>query len=118
MKRGLFLMLLAATLLFSADVTGKWKGLLTGADQERQLTFDLTMKGPAVTGSVTGLADNSLEVKDGKVDGDVVTFWVQSEYQGQPVKLMYKGQIAAGEIHFTMSNEEGSWSTDLLVKKS
>jgi hypothetical protein len=111
-------LVVVATLLFAADITGKWKGALTGADQERPLTFDLTVKAGAVTGTVAGLADHALEVKDGKVTGDAVTFWVQSEYQGQPVKLMYKGQISGNEIHFNISNEEGSWNTDLVAKKS
>ena len=113
-----FALALLATLLLAADISGKWKGTLTGADQERPLTFDLTVKADTVTGTVSGLADHALEVKDGKVTGDVVTFWVQSEYQGQPVKLMYKGQISGSEIHFNISNEEGSWSTDLVAKKS
>ena len=120
MKRGLlvcFLLVLLGTLLFAADVTGQWKGQLVGADRERELTFDLAAKGDALTGTVSGLADHPLEIKAGKIEGEVVSFWVQSEYQGQPVKLMYKGQVSGSEIRFKMSNEEGSWSTDLVAKK-
>jgi hypothetical protein len=120
MKRALVttaLVALAATLLLSADIDGKWKGMLTGADQNRELTFDFTVKGETLAGTVTGMLDHPLEIKDGKIQGNAVTFWIQSEYQGQPVKLVYKGQVSGSEIRFNMGNEEGSWSTDLVAKK-
>ena len=121
MKRALILPALlasAAALLLSADITGKWKGSFTGGDQERVLTFDFAARGDALSGTVSGMLDHPLEIKDGKIQGDAVTFWIQSEYQGQPVKLVYKGKVSAGEIHFTLGNEEGSWSTELVAKKS
>jgi opacity protein-like surface antigen len=121
MKRALLLsalLALFATLVFCADITGKWKGTFAGGDQERELTFDFAVKGDALTGTVSGMLDHALEIKDGKIQGDSVTFWIQSEYQGQPVKLMYKGQVSGSEIRFSMGNEEGSWSTDLVAKKS
>jgi hypothetical protein len=58
-----------------------------------------------------------LEIKAGKIGGEAVSFWVQSEYQGQAVKLMYQGQVSGDEIRFKMSNEEGNWSTDPVVRK-
>lgn len=121
MKRAFILtgiLALLATLMFAADITGKWKGSFTGGDQERVLTFDFAAKGEALSGTVSGMLDHPLEIKDGKIQGDAVTFWIQSEYQGQQVKLVYKGKVSAGEIQFTMGNEEGSWSTELVAKKS
>jgi hypothetical protein len=112
------LLTLLATLLFSADITGKWKGQLTGADRDRDLTFDLVVKGEAVTGTVSGVLDHALEIKDGKVQGDTVSFWVPAEYQGQSLKLKYSGQISGSEIRFTLSLEEGTWSTTLVAKKT
>ena len=64
------------------------------------------------------MADHPLEIQAGKLEGEAVTFWVQSEYQGQAVKLMFKGQVSGSEIRFHLSNEEGSWSTELVAKKS
>ena len=121
MKRAWFLFTLLAlltTLLFSADITGKWKGMFVGADSDRELTFDFTVKGEALTGTVSGMLDHAVEIKDGKIQGSAVTFSILSEYQGQAVKLLYKGQVSAGEIHFTIGNEEGGWSTELVAKKS
>jgi hypothetical protein len=107
-----------AALLFSADITGTWKGQLVAADRDRELTFDFAVKGEALSGTVSGMADHPLEIQAGKLEGEAVTFWVQSEYQGQAVKLMFKGQVSGSEIRFHISNEEGSWSTELVAKKS
>ena len=40
-----------------------------------------------------------------------------AEYQGQAIKLVFKGQVLESEIHFTMGLDDGSWSTDLVAKK-
>jgi hypothetical protein len=40
-----------------------------------------------------------------------------AEYQGQPIKLVFKGQVLESEIHLTMGLEDGIWGTDVVVKK-
>jgi hypothetical protein len=111
------LLLLLATLLYCADATGKWKGTFDAPDGTHELTFDLKASGDVLTGAISGLAGEAIEVKDGKIQGDTVSFWVMTEYQGQPIKLVFKGQVLESEIHFTMGLDDGSWSTDLVVKK-
>ena len=106
-----------AALLLGADVSGKWKGSFGGGGGDRDLTFDLKASGATLTGTVSGMLDKPIEIKDGKVEGDTVSFWLMSEYQGQPVKLVYKGAASASEIRFTMGTEDGGWSTELVAKK-
>lgn len=120
MKRALALvvsLLLAATMLAAADISGKWKGQFQGGDSTRELAFDFKVQGENLTGTVTGLRDKTLEIKDGKVQGDSVTFWVMSEWQGEPVKLVFKGQLSGSEIRFTMGTEDGGWSTEVTAKR-
>jgi hypothetical protein len=119
MKRARFIfisMALLAATLAAADINGKWKGPMQAGD--RELTFDLKADGARLTGTVSGLVDKALEIKDGKVEGDTVSFWVMSEYQGQPVKLVYKGQASANEIRFNMGTEDGSWGTEIAAKRA
>ena len=111
------LLLVLATLLYSADATGKWKGTFEAPDGTHELTFDLKTSGDTLTGAINGLVAGASEIKDGKVEADTVSFWAMAEYQGQPLKLVYKGQVLENEIHFTMGLDDGSWSTDLVVKK-
>ncbi len=121
MRRNIVLagaILLALTALAAAaDLTGKWQGSFTFQDQAVPLTFD--MKGSTeVTGTVTGFPSGVTELKDGKLDADNLTFWVMIEYEGSPVKLVFKGKVQESEIKFTFGTEDGSFSTDFVAKKA
>ena len=80
------------------------------------LTFHLTVAGSAVTGTVEGLPTTPAEIHDGKVDGDTVTFWVNTDYEGQTYKLVYKGKISEGQIDFSFGTDDGSWGATLTAK--
>jgi hypothetical protein len=121
MKRtltGIGILFLLAASAFAADATGKWKGSFEVPNGPvLNLTFDLKAADAALTGTVTGMLDHALEIKDGKVEGDSVSFWITSEYQGNPIKLMYTGKVGDGQIQFTMGTEDGGWSTQIVAKK-
>ena len=100
------------------DVTGSWKGAFDFEGSSVALTFHLTAAAGALTGTVEGLATTPAEIEDGKVDGDTVTFTVTTDYQGSPVKLLYKGKVSADGIKFEFGTEDGSWGTELTATKS
>src|ERR1700676_5566096 len=89
---------LTAAWLTAADVTGKWAASFAVEDTKVDLTFDLKASGNTLTGTVGGLPTASVEIKDGKIDGAKVTFWVVTDYQGSPIKLVYTGEISGAEI--------------------
>ena len=41
-----------------------------------------------------------------------------SEYQGNPIKLLYTGKVGEGQIQFTMGTEDGGWSTEIVARKA
>jgi hypothetical protein len=112
-------MALAAGLLAAADAAGTWKGSFDLNGATVSLTFNLKASDTGVSGTIDidGLPNKPSEIKDGKVDGDSITFWSMTEYEGNPIKLVYKGKIAADQITFTMGTEDGSWSTDVVAKR-
>lgn len=101
----------------AADVSGVWKGSFDFQGSAIALTLNLKVDGTTVTGTVEGLPTTPAEIHDGKVVGDVVTFWLNSDYQGETYKLVYKGTVTAEKIDFSFGTEDGTWSTDLTVKK-
>ncbi len=113
----LFALLTLAATAAAADATGKWKGNLETDDGSRELTFILKAEGGKLTGTVAGLLDRSVDVNEGKVEGAIITFSVISEWDGNAVKLVYKGELADDEIKFTMGTEDGSWSTEIKAKR-
>ena len=120
MKRNLFvagLLVLVAGLASAADLTGKWAGSFKYNDQAVPVTVDL--KGTTeISGTVTGMPGGVLPIKDGKLDGESLSFWITIDYQGNPVKIVYKGKVNGDEIRFTLGTEDGSWGTEMVAKKS
>ena len=101
-----------------ADVTGAWKGTFDFEGHPMPLTFNFKSAGAAVTGDVEGMGPTPVEIHDGKVDGDTVTFWLNSDYQGQTYALNYKGKVAHGQIDFDFGVADGSWGSTITVKKN
>jgi hypothetical protein len=115
---GLFAFLAVLPSARAADVTGTWKGAFDFQGTSVPLTFHLTAAGGAVTGTIEGLPTGAAEIHDGKVDGDAVTFWVNTDYEGTTYKIVYKGKISEGQIEFSFGTEDGSWGASMIVKNS
>jgi hypothetical protein len=100
------------------DVTGTWKGSFESQGTTFSLTIHLSSSAGVVTGTVEGLPTTPAEIHEGKLDGDTVSFWLNTDYQGQKYKLIYKGKLSAGQIAFTLGIDDGSWSTDMTATKA
>lgn len=72
---------LAATTIFAADVTGKWRGFVNRADGTRQtdLILEVAKDGDAIKGSVGPGDEDPRPLKDAKLEGDKLTFKVEAE---------------------------------------
>ena len=104
--------------LFAADLSGSYKGAFDFQGSSVPLTINLKIEGGAVTGTVEGLPTTPAEIHEGTLAGDTVNFWVNTDYQGQTYKLVYKGKIAADHINFDFGTEDGSWGTELTATKA
>ncbi len=113
---GFFLLLAGA--LSAADLTGAWKGAFDFQGTAVPLTFNLKASGESLTGNVEGYPTTPTDIHDGKIQGDTVTFWVTTDYQGQTYKLVYKGQVAGNEIHFTFGTEDDNFRAEVVAKRA
>jgi uncharacterized membrane protein len=98
-------------------VSGIWNGSFDFQGTNIPLTFHLTSSAGIVTGTVEGLPTSPAEIHEGKLDGDTVTFWLNTDYEGQTYKLVYKGKVSAGQIEFSFGTDDGSWGTELTATK-
>jgi hypothetical protein len=110
---------LAATLVaHAADITGKWTAQVPGRDgQMQETTFTFKVEGETLTGTTTGMGGER-PISDGTVKGDAVAFSVVANFQGNDVKILYKGTVAGGEIKFTRQREGGERVTEFVAKKA
>jgi hypothetical protein len=101
----------------AADLSGVWKGTFNFNDHDVATTLNLKVSGAAVTGTVEGLPTSPADIHDGKLDGNTISFWVNTDYQGDTYKLMFKGTAKDEQIDFAFGTEDGSWGTSLSVKR-
>lgn len=99
------LVLMLATLVMAADVTGKWTAQVPGrGGQTTETTFNFKVEGDKLTGTMSSQMGEAA-ISDGKVSGDDISFSVTREVQGNSFKIIYKGKVAGEEIKFTRTIE-------------
>jgi hypothetical protein len=105
MTTGFLLGLLSLTAL-AADVSGKWTAQVPGrGGQTREATFNFKVDGSTLTGTVSGRGGD-MPIADGKIDGDTISFTQTMEFNGNSMKLVYKGTVSGDSIKFTRSAME------------
>jgi enterochelin esterase-like enzyme len=100
----LFAVVAATFSTFAADITGTWKAEFETQRGLQKYTFTLKQDGTNVTGkaSVEREGDKrEAELKEGKVEGDTVTFVEPLKIQENDVRITYTGKISGSEIKFT-----------------
>jgi hypothetical protein len=106
----------SALISFAADVSGKYKTSFTSPDgQTREGTMTLKADGEKLTGTVSG-RQGDVEISEGKVSGDNVSFVVVRNFGGNEFKMNYKGKVMGDEIKFTIDFGQGSF--EMTAKKA
>ena len=104
--------------LVAADVTGTWKAEFDTQIGAQKYTYTLKQDGTAVTGRASsdiGGEKREAELKEGKLDGDTISFVELLNFQGNDVRITYTGKVAANEIKFT--REVGDFAKEELVAR-
>ena len=111
----LALALLVQTTLRAADITGTWKASFDTPLGTQNYTYELKVSGNQLTGKAK--SDNGeSELKNGKVDGDKVSFVETLTIMGMTLEVTYAGTVTSDdEIKFT--RDVGGFATEELVAK-
>ena len=108
--------LLAATPAFAADVDGKWAGTISVAGVgDVPVAFEFKADGATLTGSTLSPDGMSVNIKDGKIEGDKITFLVSLDFGGMPLDIAYSGVVSTEELK--MKAEVVGMTMDFVVKK-
>ena len=91
----------------SAD--GTWKLTMQTPIGERKLTLALQNAGGALTGKLSGEDGNSIDIYDGKLGGDGVS-WKANIKNPMPLTLAFTGTVDGDKVAGTVSaGAVGSW---------
>jgi len=93
----------------AADATGVWTGevkLPTG--QALPFIARLTQQGDKITGKLDGInGAPDVEIVNGKIAGDTITFNGVRQINGASVKFNYSGKLAGETIDFKILRDDG-----------
>jgi hypothetical protein len=89
---------------WAADVTGQWKAQAQGAD----ITLTFKVAGTTLTGTVDNSMAGPTDIKEGKIEGDEITFYVVRKIGENDTKITWKGKVAGDEIKFARQAQGGN----------
>jgi hypothetical protein len=111
----LFVAVLGLTLSAFGDemVAGTWKGTLETPNGAQENTFVLKVDDGKLTGSITS-AMGTMEITNGKVDGDKVSFAISTDFG----LISYTGTVKGDDMNLTLSAGEGQFKLDFVAHRA
>ena len=103
------LLLILGGMAFGADIDGTWTGTIQGPDGGQGFPISYTFKadGATLTGSMPGMPGpdgtpaKPVPIKDGKINGNNISFSVVFDMMGQETKMDYKGVLSGDTLKIT-----------------
>ena len=96
----------AASAFAASDVTGTWTTNMAGPNGDSmQITFTFKQDGAKLTGTVASPMGDPMEITEGKVDGDKLSFNVS--FNGMTIK--HEGVFSGDTIKLTTKSESGAF---------
>ena len=109
---GLVALLILIASAWAADIAGQWKAQAQGAD----ITITFKVDGNTVTGTLDNSMAGPTDIKEGKIEGDEVSFYVVRKLGENDTKITWKGKIAGDEIKFTRQAAGGN-AEEIVAKR-
>ena len=110
----LFVLAAVGAAAYAADVTGKWTAAIDTQIGVQNYTYDFKVDGEKLTGTAKSQFSES-PIVEGSVKGDEISFVENLKFEGQEVRVVYKGKIAGDEIKF--NRQVGEFASEDFVAK-
>ena len=90
-----------AAFAFAADVTGTWTATFDTQVGVQEYTFVFKQEGTKLTGvAKSAFAKAETPITEGTVNGDDIAFVENLNYEGMPLRIVYKGKVSGNTIEF------------------
>jgi hypothetical protein len=94
-------LLLLAAPAAAADVDGKWSGTISTPMGDVPVAYEFKAEGETLTGTTLGFDGSPIPIKNGKIDGNTISFTVTFDFGGMTIDISYKGVVSPAEIKIT-----------------
>ena len=86
---------------YAADISGTWTSEFDSQIGQQSYTYEFKVEGSTLTGKITQKQrGTTVDVKEGKVNGDEVSFVEMVSFDGNELRIEYKGKVSGDEIKF------------------
>jgi enterochelin esterase-like enzyme len=109
-----------ATKPLSADVTGTWKSDFDSQIGHQNYSFTFKQDGVKLTGKANSQIEDrkrEAELKEGKVDGDAISFVEMLSFQDNEIRITYTGKLSAKGDEIKFTREVGDFAKEEIVAK-
>ena len=92
---------------FAAGIDGKWEGSVSmgGGGPPMDLSFNFKTDGDNLTGTTTVFGGQIIRIKDGKIEGNNISFTVNSSFGGMKSTTNYTGTFYGDTQQLTYTTE-------------
>jgi putative heme-binding domain-containing protein len=115
----MFAVLLTSNAVGAQNVAGKWQAEFNSPVGVQKYVFEFRTDCEKLAGTATGqLGDQKrapVDIKEGKVKGDAISFVETIDVNGMDVPVKYTGKLVGDEIRFT--RKVGDFATEEVVAK-
>ena len=94
---GILLFLFLAVPAAAGDISGKWFAPMEGVYVE----MNFKVEGTTLTGTMDNPRSGKTKIRDGRIDGDSITFYVVRKLGQEEMKVLWQGSVVGDEIEFT-----------------
>lgn len=113
----LLMTMLFAFTLAAVEIDGKWTAEVPGRDGATMTqTYTFKADGDKLTGKMSGPGGRELDITDGKITGEDVSFKVNVEFNGNSMTWNYTGKLAGGELKLKREGGRGP-AREITAKK-
>lgn len=102
----------------AADVAGKWHAEFDTQIGIQKYVYDFKTDGDTITGKASFERENAkgeVDLKEIRVSGDDISFMEPLDFDGQQIRIDYKGKISGDEMKLT--RQVGEFATEEIVAK-
>ncbi len=115
LTKSALLIVVVAAVASAADITGNWKADLDTPQGKVQVSYSLRQDGETLTGTWQTAQSPTIQISEGKVAGDKVTFVVKIDAAG--IAFVHEGKINGDEIQLTMKPSGEFPGATVIAKK-
>jgi hypothetical protein len=86
--------------LLAADITGKWTSEFDSPIGRQRYVYEFKVDGTTLTGTATQSERGTTDIKEGKINGDDISFVELVTVEGNELRIEHNGKVAGDEIRF------------------